>query len=97
MYTTRAMAQHAMDIYDHLGEFAMVPFMMKNTAPDQSNEAWLQNGQLHLLDGSSIIHRKHAYIFSWYEDSDHYEHQRPAAMPVGGRPHVPDQDPNEHL
>ena len=94
MCATPVMAQHAMDIYDHRGEFAMLPYIMRNAAPDKSNEAWLQNGQLHLMDGSTIIHRKHAYIFSWHEDGEHHEHQRPAAMPVDGRPHVPDQAHN---
>ena len=96
MCATPVMAQHAMDIYDHRGEFAMLPYIMNNATPHQSNEEWLKTGQLHLRDGSTINHRKYAYSFSWQEDGEHRAHQRPAAMPVDGRPDVSDQAPNPY-
>ena len=96
MPSTTIMAQHAKDIYDRLGEFAMLPYIMRNADQNQPEEDWIQNGQLHLIDGSTINHRKHAYVFSWYQDGEHQSHERPAAMPVNGRPHPSDQTPNQY-
>ena len=83
-----------MEIYDRRGEFAMLPYIVQNAAPHQSNEEWLKTGQLHLMDGSTINHRKHAYSFSWHEDDEPRAHQRPAAMPVDGRPDISARAPN---
>ena len=83
------LAQQALDIYDHKGEFAALPFMMANiTSADDAHANWTENGYCLMDDGSDVVHHAGVYVFGWHSSDTGYQTsaRRFSAMPDHGRP-----------